>query len=614
MKVCLPRETRSTKAHCGLTLAYLGWHGCCGRVHSNALHGVLYKESGLRPNCKMFLGKVFPARLCFVISVAMLPAALPAQQPVQIRVHVNQTVGVLKPVWADVGHDEPNYTYSPDGRHLLEQLGDVRPGIFRDRTHNLLTTGDGTPALKWGSTNAYTEGSSGKPVYDWTIVDRIFDTYKAAGILPYVEIGFMPKALSSHPMPYRSNWPKGPLFTGWTYPPDHYGKWSELVYQWVQHAAARYGRAQVQRWDWEVWNEPDIGYWHGTREQYEQLYDDTAAAVKRALPGAPVGGPATTGPAGRGGADYLRGFLTHCVSGKNYATGKTGSPLDFISFHAKGRTQMADGHAQMDIGQQLKDIDAGFSIVAGYPTLRRLPIVISESDPEGCAACAGALHPENEYRNTPQYAAYEAELLADTLALAQRNQVNLQGYVTWAFTFPGHPYFYGYRSLATHGIDKPVLNAFKMFGMLQQQQVQAVSSGRLSLDTLLQESARSRPDVGVLATRGDREVSILVWNYDDNATPAPPSSIHLQVDGLPEAMSGVQTTQYRIDRDHSDAYTVWRAMGSPQAPTAAQVATLKAAGQLQRLAPPQQGKVRAGGLDLSLSLPRQGVSLIRLHW
>ena len=77
------------------------------------------------------------------------------------------------------------------------------------RTHNLLTTGDGTPALKWGSTNAYTEDAAGNPVYDWTIVDRIFDAYLKAGVKPYVQIGFMPQALSRTPDPYQHEWRPG---------------------------------------------------------------------------------------------------------------------------------------------------------------------------------------------------------------------------------------------------------------------------------------------------------------------------------------------------------------------------------------------------------------------
>ena len=548
------------------------------------------------------------------VYICLLPAMLSARQAVQVHVYLNKPDGSLKPVWAYVGHDEPNYTYSPEGGALLEQLGKLGPHVFHDRTHNLLTTGDGTPALKWGSTNAYTENAKGNPIYSWKILDRIFDTYKGAGIVPYVEIGFMPEALSTHPQPYRDTWPNGPLFTGWTYPPQSYDTWSELIYRWVRHSMARYGRENAQRWDWEVWNEPDIGYWHGSEAQYEELYDFSAAAVKRALPNGLVGGPATTGPASPNAGKFLRDFLTHCASGKNYATGKTGAPLDFISFHAKGRTRFVDGHAQMDIRHQLEDIADGFAIVASYPTLRRLPIVISESDPEGCAACAGSLYPQDSYRNTSQYASYEAELLSGTQLLAARYRVNLQGYVTWAFTFPGHPYFYGYRSLSTHGIDKPVLNAFRMFGRMQKSRVQATSSGQLSLDALLGDSARSRPDIGAIATRGGDEASILVWNYDDDAIDAPPARIDLQADGLPRNVKHVMTMEFRIDSDHSNSYTVWKAMGSPQQPTPEQVDKLKSAGLLQLIPPAESLPAQAGKVRLSFALPRQGLSLICLHW
>src|SRR6185312_425053 len=229
-----------------------------------------------------------------------LAARIAAQDHVSITVQSNVTRGPMTPVWAWFGHDEPNYTYMPDGRKLLSALEKISPVPVHMRTHNLLTTGDGSPALKWGSTNAYTEDANGKPVYDWTIVDRIFDTYMQRGIKPLVEIGFMPEALSSHPVPYKHSWTPtgGALYTGWAYPPTDYYKWRELVYQWVKHSVARYGKKEVASWYWEVWNEPDIGYWHGTPEEYMKLYDFAADGLKRALPTARVGGPHVTGPNG----------------------------------------------------------------------------------------------------------------------------------------------------------------------------------------------------------------------------------------------------------------------------------------------------------------------------
>ena len=239
----------------------------------------------------------------------------------------------------------------PRGRKLLEEISGLGASPAYIRTHNLLTSGDGTPALKWGSTNAYTEDASGQAVYDWTIVDRIFDTYLASGARPFVEIGFMPKALSAHPEPYQHNWPQGSLWTGWSYPPKDYGKWGELVYRWVLHCVQRYGRDEVASWYWEVWNEPDISYWQGTPEEYNKLYDYAADGVQRALPAARVGGPATTDPSNPKAGQFLDAFLTHCENGVNPATGKYGSPLNFISFHVKGRTTVENGRPEMAAGR-----------------------------------------------------------------------------------------------------------------------------------------------------------------------------------------------------------------------------------------------------------------------
>src|SRR5580698_8251920 len=128
-----------------------------------------------------------------------------------IQVHFDQPDGQLSPVWNYFGYDEPNYTYAPNGTKLLGELAAANAVPVYIRTHNLLTSGDGSASLKWGSTNVYTEDASGHPIYSWDILDRIFDTFHAAGVKPLVEIGFMPKALSTHPEPYRHDFPQGKL-------------------------------------------------------------------------------------------------------------------------------------------------------------------------------------------------------------------------------------------------------------------------------------------------------------------------------------------------------------------------------------------------------------------
>ena len=536
---------------------------------------------------------------------------------IKIRVAADTPVGPMTSMWAWFGHDEPNYTYMPDGRKLLGELADATPTPVFVRTHNLLTTGDGTAALKWGSTNAYTEDAEGSPVYDWTIVDRIFDTYVERGIKPLVEIGFMPEALTTHSGPYRHRWQPGDnygdVYTGWAYPPTDYDKWEELVYQWVLHSVERYGREEVGSWWWEVWNEPDIGYWQGTKEEYFELYDHAAAGLKRALPTARIGGPHVTGPNGERTQQFLRDFIEHTLRGTNYATGETGSPLDYVGFHAKGSPRvMPEGHVRMSVSNQLRAIDNGFRIVASFPELEGIPIVIGESDPEGCAACPVATDPHNAYRNGTMYSSYTAEQLARTYQLQDLHGVNLLGSVTWAFEFEDQPWFYGFRDLATNGVDKPVLNVFRMLGKMGGDRVAVESTGTLSLEEILAGSVREGADIGALATRDGSSVSVLVWNYHDDDQAAPEADVVVMLEELPEGRPIL--AHWRIDGEHSNAYERWLEMGSPQPPTPAQEAELQAAGLLQTLLAPAPITIIDGRAVLPFKLPRQGVSLITLTW
>ena len=352
--------------------------------------------------------------------VFCLTSSLPAQepQPVTIQVHYDRPQGTFPTAWSYFGYDEPNYTYTPHGKKLLRELSSLSPVPVYVRVHNLLTSGDGSASLKWGSTNAYTENPAGDPIYNWDIVDRIFDTFHETGVKPLVEIGFMPQALSMHPEPYRHNFPQGSIFTGWAYPPKDYKKWAELVFQFVNHLRQRYGDAEVRTWLWEIWNEPDIDYWKGTPEEFFKLYDYSAQAIQRALPEARISGPETTGTARPKAAQFLTQFLQHCGTGQNYATGKTGAPLDFISFHPKGSPTWQGDHVQMGISAQLTAIDQGFKIVASSPRWKNTPIILGESDPEGCAACSAQQNPQNAYRNGPLYASYTAETFHHILALA----------------------------------------------------------------------------------------------------------------------------------------------------------------------------------------------------
>lgn len=548
--------------------------------------------------------------------LAVVPCIASAQN-VKIDVDVTDRIEHMRPIWAWFGYDEPNYTYMKDGVKLLTELSEMSYVPVYVRAHNLLTSGDGTAALKWGSTNAYTEDDKGRPVYDWTIVDSIFDTYVDRGMKPLVEIGFMPEALSSKPQPYRHHWTPdskyNDIYTGWTQPPTDYNKWRDLVYEWVKHSVERYGKKEVESWFWEVWNEPNIGYWSGTFEEYCKLYDYAVDGAKKALPTVRIGGPETTDPSGNRAAEYLRKFLDHCVNGKNYATGKKGSPIDYISFHAKGGPKVIDGRVRMDIGRQLRNIDKGFEIIASFPQLKNVPVVIGESDPEGCAACSVDFHPANAYRNGTMYSSYTASSFARKYDLSRKHGVNFVGAVSWSFEFEDQKWFGGFRDLATNGVDKPVLNVFRMYGMMDGYLVKVNSSAPLTVEEMMDNSVRLEPDVNALASVGDRNISVMVWNYhDDDAIPSDPARITLDINKL--GVDKVLVHHYRIDGEYSNSYEVWKNMGSPQDPTDKQIAELERAGQLAMYTSPMWRDVKNGTVDIEFDLPRQGVSLVRLTW
>jgi xylan 1,4-beta-xylosidase len=547
-----------------------------------------------------------------VLACYVLPtrAAEPSSFPVTINVDAAKAQAPLHPIWRFFGADEPNYATMKDGRKLIAELGALRPGNVWFRAHNLLNTGDGTAAFKWGSTNAYTEDAQGHPIYDWRIVDHIFDTYLARGVRPYAQIGFMPQALTSGPEPYQHSWRPGfdyGLITGgWAYPPKDYARWAELVQRWVQHCVERYGRAEVEKWYWEVWNEADgPAYWHGTPEDFYKLHDYAIDAVRRALPTARVGGPDSAA----GSGEFTKNFFEHIAYGKNYATGEKGTPADFLAFHAKGQPEFVDGHVRMGIAAHLSRIDSAFALIASFPTLKNKPIVIGESDPEGCAACQG---PQLGYRSGTMYSSYTAAIFARKRALADKHGVTLDGALTWAFEFEDQSYFAGFRALASNGLDLPVLNVFRMFAKMDGRRVPASSTGEVPLEKMLDSGVREQPDVAAIASRDDNRISILIWHYHDDDVAGPDAAIKLAIAGLPKATKEATVTHYRVDESHSNSYAEWKRLGSPLAPNDKTYAQLEKAGQLALLSPAGSVRAERGRITLDFNLPRQGVSLIEL--
>ena len=300
------------------------------------------------------------------------------------------------------------------------------------------------------------------------------------------------------------------------------------MHAWVAHCVERYGRAEVEQWYWQVWNEANIGYWQGTPEEFHKLHDYAIEGVRRALPTARVGGPDTAGH----GGPFMRAFLEHVLRGTNYATGRIGTPLDFVSFHAKGQPSFVDGHVRMGIAESARHDRRGLCASSPrIPSSGALPIVIGESDPDGCAACQG---PQLGYRNTTMYSSYTAASMARMHDLADRHGANLEGALTWAFEFENQPYFAGFRALASNGIASA--GAERVSGL----QPDGRRTGLRSRATPPYRSTRScRPASATVPTSPRSPAataarsSILVWHYHDDDVPGPEAEVQLTVEGLP---------------------------------------------------------------------------------
>jgi len=552
-----------------------------------------------------------------ICAVAMQGAAqTSSSNSVSIQVDLAKSQGPYKPVYSWFGYDESNYTTMKYGKQLLRELHDLSPVPVYIRVHHLLTSGNGVPELKWSSSNVFSLDPNGKPVYDFTITDQTFDEFKKAGVRPMVELGFMPKDLAATVDgvdAYQVHYPANTISGSSNNPPKDYALWGELICKYTEHLVQRYGRQEVSKWYFEVWNEPDISYWHGTPAEYFKLYDYTVAGVRAALPNAMVGGPASTGPNSERAGAFLDNFLKHCLNDKSEADGKP-VPLDFISFHPKGHPTVVDGHVRMGLANELKAAQAGFQIVARYPRFIHLPIILSEADPEGCAACSMKVNPANEYRNGPLYAAYTTVAIKSLFDLQDRSAVNLLAMLSWSFEFEGKEYFEGFRTLATNGVDKPVLNVFRMAALMSGQRVMASSTGQVSLDDILSKGVTQTPDVDAIATKSDHEAAVMLWNYHDDILPAASAEVQVTIAGIPTGVKKVLLEHFRIDEAHSNSYSVWKAMGSPQTPTPEQYARLKEAGQLELLGSPQWLDVSDGKVSIGTDLPRQATSLMRLMW
>ena len=542
---------------------------------------------------------------------------------VQIRVDASIWTGNLEHTWNYIGFDECNYIHSPGGTALIDQFGRMEKPYYV-RTHHMLCTGIRHGFYKWGSTNIYLEDRNGKPIYDYETIDRMMDILLSHNCRPFFELGFMPKDLADpreaeDKREYRFSYGSVTEYQlrGWCQPPKDYGIWYDLIYNLTVHLRDRYGIEEVEKWYFELWNEPDIFYWHGTAEEYCRLYDYTEAALHEAIPTARLGGPATTGSTEPDGtaSRFLRKFLEHITNEENYYSGKQGTRIDFTSFHTKGGIYRFDSLAEKQLPSVkvfLSNIKVQSDIIREYG-YDHLECVLSEADPDGWAAGGRFDNFNLNFRNGEYYASYVMSAYKNLYDLAKRQSMDIRP-LAWAFLFEGERCFEGTRTFSTQGINKAVFNLFRLFARLGSQQIQLESSRDLDpLSFRDQNGTQEGPEIdGWAFCAGEDVIQVLVYCHHDDWDRKETFDVTLTLDNLP--MTGMaRIIHYRIDASHSNACAEWERQGRPDWPNEGQKAAILARSHLEFCEAPEVVMIHNRRLEKHFTLPTHAISLLEIR-
>ncbi len=571
----------------------------------------------LEPNLHLQPEKHRRALGPFPLAAPSDPAA-PHVTAAKITVDAGAELGPLTPIWRSIGYDEINWTYTPTGKRLLRRFGEISGVSYHVRPHYMYCSGSGFGIPHWGQGNVYHEDGGGDPHYDFTILDQTYDAIVNAGHHVLVELGFTPRDLVPDEAKEFMVVASPTAYTAyeagaWGYPPKDYGKWGGLIAATVRHCVERYGADEVSAWLWELWNEPDGSYWRGTVEQFNELYTVTARAIKDVLPTAQVGGPAVTSS----GIHFLEGFLDY--------TSARQEPLDFISYHTKGsrfrhRTYGPIGAPAAEqqspsATKMLYDLRGFNQLIAKYPEYQSLPAIVDECDAAVPAHFGRYDNANYQFQNTEYYPVFQVKLMKKILDLNRQQPITIEQATSWSFYFEGERYFEGTRSFLTAGeVEKPLLNAYRMLGRLGEQRISAASDAAWSIEALEHTDGSSMPEeIDSLAARSDDgTVAVLVWRHtDDQYQQAAEEAVAtISVTGL--ELSAYRLSHFRIDRDHSNAHTVWESLGSPQDPSAEELAAVKARQGLEELEDVRTVEADAGALSVQVRLPLPAVSLLIL--
>jgi xylan 1,4-beta-xylosidase len=391
----------------------------------------------------------------------------------------------------------------------------------------------------------YSEDKHGRPVYNFQYIDAIYDAILSTGMRPFVEFGFMPQRLASGEKTIF--WWKGNVT-----PPRDYAKWERLIQTLVQHWTTRYGRDEVRKWYFEVWNEPNLkdAFWTSDMAEYFKLYDATVRAVKSVAAEYRVGGPATAG----------RGWITEMI---DHAS-KARVPLDFITTHDYGVSSGAldeEGTNQLFLDPSLDAISSGVKQVREQIKTSALPAL-----PLHYTEWSTSYSPRDPVHDAYISAAY-------ILSRLKRSEGNVESMSYWTFTDifeePGpvpSPFHGGFGLINFQGLRKPSFYAYQFLN-------------RLGAEELVSTDKDS------WITRTNRSIQLLFWNYTPPTTKESnqiyfkrdlPSKAagdtQLWFEGLPPG--NYTLTTYHVGYDVNDVYTDYLKLGSPATLTREQVRVL----------------------------------------
>ncbi|MFI6322863.1 hypothetical protein ACIBG8_35380 [Nonomuraea sp. NPDC050556] len=398
----------------------------------------------------------------------------------------------------------------------------------------------------------------GRPVYDFSRIDEVYDTIMSFGLRPIVELGYMPRDLAGDPT--KTVFAYNAIIS----PPKDFEAWADLVHALVEHLADRYGIQElIDNWAFEVWNEANLAvFWSGTPSEYFLLYDVTAAAVKNVHPRLRVGGPSS---AANGWVEEL---LAHVA--------ESGAALDFVSTHTYGNAPLDWRPALARHGRE------------------GTPIWWTEWGPTPTHF--------HGIGDGPFGATY---LLHGMKSSAGRIEALSHWVASDHFEELGRPprLFHGGFGLLTVGnLRKPRYHALTLAQRLGPAELATSTTG----DAAAVETWAAR--------HPDGRIGVLVWNGTLNQSQADGApelarTVTLKVSGLSGRYA---VTHHRIDEDHSNIRSVWQSMGDSDWPTDDQWPKLQAANTLDELHPPTTAEPSNGELVLTFDLPMPAVSFIEL--